>query len=526
MARFSADGQDYTRALALGTQANLTVCCWFKISVDRNDYSTLFSIDNGTGDNWLVQAGADGTTVATVFDATTQQGIGSVTTGVWYWLMLTTVGTTGNIYYRTDGQPGLTTVAVSGATASVNAATLRLGESPWGAEWLNGCLNAVKVWNRGGFTLAEAFVESCQYAPASTQNLVAYYPLQRPEVLDCSGRGQTLAGSGATYEDGPPIPWRLTTQKPFLVSPPTGGTTYPVSVSGGVTPAGGVTRQANHLTSGSVTPAAVAAKQTQRTLTGSATPTGLVVKHLARVLTGSVTQAGTLATIRTRLLTLAGSITPAAALVRQTSKLAAGSSSPAGAISKQTGKHPSGTISGSGVVTSIRTRLLAVAGAITPSGLLVRQPGKAAGGAASPSGSVTRTLARQLTGTATPAGVLSTARTRLLALAGAIAPSGGVVKRVGSLRAGAVTPAGALRRVTRRGFAGGIDPAGVVLKLVGRILAGDISPSGSVAVDTNIAPTVTPPERVLTVPAEFRTLEVPAESRVLAVPAESRTLEA
>lgn len=225
--RYSADGQDHNRAIALGTQASLSFCCWFKQSVDRNDYSSLFFLDNGTGDNWGMQTGADGSTMATVFDASTQEGMGAITTGVWYWVMLATSGTTGFLYYKTIGSP-LTVVSVTSVTASVNAATLRIGESPWGAEWWNGCIAAPKLW-LGQLGRSEAECESQQYAPTRTANLAGAWHQLRPDPLDYSGNGRSLAGgAGATYEDGPPIPLRRIVIRPHLLVTSGSGST-PVS---------------------------------------------------------------------------------------------------------------------------------------------------------------------------------------------------------------------------------------------------------------------------------------------------------
>jgi hypothetical protein len=219
-----ADGEDYTRALALGTQTALTVCGWFYLSVDRNTWSTIFSIDNGTSDNWLMQTSDDGVTMSTVFDASTQQGIGAMTVGTWYFICLATSGTTGNLYYRTASNPTLTTVAVTSVTANVNAATLRLGESPWGGEWWNGRIAAVQVYTVQ-LSAAEAHQESMQYAPRRLTNLVAWYPLVKPETADYSGNARTLSGgAGATTEDGPPIPWVATSPRLVLPAPTAGGT--------------------------------------------------------------------------------------------------------------------------------------------------------------------------------------------------------------------------------------------------------------------------------------------------------------
>jgi hypothetical protein len=42
--RFSADGQDYTRTLSLGSLSQLSVAMWIKITTDRNDFSTFWSL--------------------------------------------------------------------------------------------------------------------------------------------------------------------------------------------------------------------------------------------------------------------------------------------------------------------------------------------------------------------------------------------------------------------------------------------------------------------------------------------------
>lgn len=508
MARFSADGQDYTYSLALGTQANLTVCGWFKISTDRNDYSTIFSIDNGTSDNWLMQAGADGTTMSTVFDATTQQGIGSMTVGTWYFICLATAGTTGNIYYRTASSPTVTTVAVTSVTASVNAATLRIGESPWGAEWWNGCVNAVKVYT-AQLTAAEAQQESMQYAPARTANLVAFYPLVKAEATDYSGNARTLTGSGATTEDGPPVPWRSGRPRLVLPTAAAGGTTFPVSVAGAVTPSAALARQPQHTVAGSLSPAGVALKQTQRLLTGATTPAGVVARRLSRTFAAAVAPAAALATIRTRILAVAGSVVPAGAMVKQATKLPAGAVALSGAVVKRGTKTLAGTVVPSGAIASIRTRLLALTGALTPAGQVAKQTRKPFAGGANPTGGLTRSIARSLAGAIAPTGAVAATRTRMLALAGAVVPVGVLVKR------------------TARVVAGGVNPAGLALKLLGRILAGGVSPTGSaVLAGGDLEPIVTPPERTVVVAAENRTVTVAAESRVVSVPAESRTMEA
>lgn len=271
--RFDADGEDYTRALALGTQTALTVSCWFKVSVDRNTWSTVFSIDNGTDDNWCLQSGADGTTIATVFDASTQEGMGSVTVGTWYYVCLATSGTTGTLYYKAATASTLTAQAVTSVTASVNAATLRIGESPWGGEWLNGCVADMKFWTTQ-LSAAEADLESRQYLPRRLTNLQAFYSLVKPETTDYSGNARTLSGgTGTATEDGPPIPWIGTSPRVVL----------PVAASGQVVLDGQGTAAAS--ASGSI--------EVARTLSGTASAASSATGNLsvARPLTATAAAA-------------------------------------------------------------------------------------------------------------------------------------------------------------------------------------------------------------------------------------------
>jgi hypothetical protein len=204
--RISASGQDFSRALALGSLTALTAAFWWKVSVDRNTYSSAFFVDNGQADNWGVQTGVDGTTANIIQDGTSTASV-AMTVGTWYFGCLALSGSTGTFYYKAAGSAALSTTAITGVTAT-NAATLRLGESPWGAEWLNGCLAAFKLWN-AQLTADEVLQESTQYVPNRFSSLVSWHPLVKTELIDYSGNARTLSGgTGTATEDGPPIAWR------------------------------------------------------------------------------------------------------------------------------------------------------------------------------------------------------------------------------------------------------------------------------------------------------------------------------
>jgi hypothetical protein len=237
--RFSADGQDYTRSLALGAQTAHTVCGWFKISTDRNDYSTLWSLDNGTGDMELIQTDSDGTTLGAYLDYDAGN-IVAMTAGVWYFVAVVaaTTGNTRTAYYKVEGANALTSVSL-GTGSSTNVATLRIGESPFGAEYLNGCAAAVKMWSGQSLTQAELELESNQYQPVRTANLTFYYPFVNAGTTDYSGNAQTLSGgSGTATEAGPSIRWDRRAVPKLFLPPPAGG---PGSITGvAAAPLGGL----------------------------------------------------------------------------------------------------------------------------------------------------------------------------------------------------------------------------------------------------------------------------------------------
>lgn len=225
--RLSATGQDFTRALALGSLTAITASFWWKVSVDRNTYSSAFFVDNGQPDNWGVQTGVDGTTANVIMDGTSTASV-AMTVGTWYFGCLALSGSTGTFYYKAAGATSLSTTAITGVTAT-NAATLRLGESPWGAEWLNGCLASFKLWS-AQLTQAEIELEAAQYVPNRFTSLVSWHPLLKTETVDYSGNARTLSGgTGSTTEDGPPVPWKLAS--PRVTTPAASG------ISGTASPA-------------------------------------------------------------------------------------------------------------------------------------------------------------------------------------------------------------------------------------------------------------------------------------------------
>lgn len=220
--RFAADGRDFTRAIT-GPLTAISVACWAKISVDRDNYSTIWSIDSGsTSDVLCLQTDSTGTNLVVQFGG--EQTLRTLTVGVWYFLGLIADNTNVTLISRAPSDTSFTvnTVAASNA-ATVAATTLRIGESPWGSEWLNGCVTGLRWW-AATLTQNEMAAECFQHLPRRTNGLRGWYPLlTHTQTTDFSGAGLTLSGgAGASTEDGPPVSWR--TGRHRIVLPSSGVT--------------------------------------------------------------------------------------------------------------------------------------------------------------------------------------------------------------------------------------------------------------------------------------------------------------
>jgi hypothetical protein len=205
--RFAADGQEYTRTMSLGAQTAFSVSCWIKLTVDRNNYTTAWCTAASTTDFGYLQSDTDGTTFGYWDNGpdVSHHGARAMTVGTWYWWGVAVSGSSGIICSRAASDAA-STVSTWTGSSSVTQTTLWLGESVFGTEVLNGCMTAFKWWG-AQLTQDEMEKEAFQIMPARTQNLRCWYPFDRASTVDYSGNGATLTGSGATTEQGPPIPW-------------------------------------------------------------------------------------------------------------------------------------------------------------------------------------------------------------------------------------------------------------------------------------------------------------------------------
>src|SRR5690606_41227458 len=81
--RFDAENDTYIRPVGWGEQPAFSVSCWVYLSTDRDDYSTVWSLDNGTGNNIVIQTNSDGTTLGIVSNGSWSSVSLNMTAGQW-----------------------------------------------------------------------------------------------------------------------------------------------------------------------------------------------------------------------------------------------------------------------------------------------------------------------------------------------------------------------------------------------------------------------------------------------------------
>lgn len=203
--RFTSANSTYRVNLNRPT-GNLTVATWFKVSVDRNTYSTIFSVDGGgPTDGFVVaQTDNDGTTLQ-VFPVDSGAINIPLTIGTWYFLGVTVSGTTATVRVRAQGGATFSSGSVP-LIGAVEQTRLLIGTSSFDetGEWLNGCISNFRIWSGVALSIAELEAEYQYASPLRTDGLTAFYRFDTASTVDNSGHGYTLTGgSGASTEAGP-----------------------------------------------------------------------------------------------------------------------------------------------------------------------------------------------------------------------------------------------------------------------------------------------------------------------------------
>jgi hypothetical protein len=201
--RFSG-AQSLKRTASLPDDELFTICGWARLSVDRNDYSCLVSLDDASSNWYLIETDVDGTTLTLVNPVGSPQTIATLTVGTdFFWaLSASGLGLDNAAYYRAAGSNALSTVATGVNRSAFTPTALFIGNDGFGEAW-NGLVWDVKCWNRL-LTPQELLRQSYSFKPLDRTAINFWYPLQRHDVVnDYSGNGRDPTVTGTLTSESP-----------------------------------------------------------------------------------------------------------------------------------------------------------------------------------------------------------------------------------------------------------------------------------------------------------------------------------
>lgn len=455
------------------------VSLWFYMDVDRNAAGVLFAMLNATGTVFQgLYLRATGTTLAIDVNGGIVGG-SELATGQWYHLFYQRVGNDHTAYINgvlditNTGNPALTTAFVVLGSNSVS--------------FIDGRIGVVKMWSGIGaaFTAAEIVAEIRTIRPVRTANIHAWHPtFASAGTQDYSGTGHTLTVNGsAAAIDNPPVSWGAgPLLLPYAAS---GGTTYPLVISGSITPTGTLVKTPRKLLAGGVTPSGALINRSTKVLSGAVSSiVGALVRSPKKLLSGEITPSGALTANRLAVLTITGAVSSiVGVLVKTPRKLLAGGMTPSGSLINQPRKILIGSVTPSGALATVKVAILTLSGSVSSSGTLVKRAYKSltgtmssisgvlvnrpnklfSGSISSISGTLMKTPRKLLGGGITPAGTLSNSRLAILTLSGVVSSVGGFQKTIVKRLSGTVESTGSLVKIPRKIFNG-------VVSLVGQLV--------------------------------------------------------
>jgi len=191
--------------------------CWFKISVDRGNWSAIFYRGVTSGDGELPMFGISPSRNLHLYNGVDTSG-SVLAVGTWYHVCVVRNSSTDWKFYLNGVQDG----SVTSETA-VTIGRMNIGcDGPYYTSFgINGVVDSVKLYSTN-LSVAEIQNEIWSKTPRRTLNLVSWLPCVDATLannyLDQSGNGAnwTLAAGTPTIEDGSPTIWRRGPSRIFI----------------------------------------------------------------------------------------------------------------------------------------------------------------------------------------------------------------------------------------------------------------------------------------------------------------------
>ena len=301
----NSDASAFKRTANLPSATAYSMWGWFMLTTDRNTFSGLLGITDGTNYHQLC-TDSDGTTL-NLFRGNpgAQTSLQALSTNTWYFCALTCSGTAAGTlvgYIRSLSQNTLTSVSAAGI--SFTPSSMEWGRDGFTGEYMSGRIHACGAAN-AALSADELLELSYYHEPQldGIRSLNVFYPTiesaNTTAVNDRSGNGRNATATVGALADSPPLLWRA--PSPQIVLPGaaasgaiTGAVSFAFTPTGAMTGTGALTST----TSLAFTP------------TGALTGTGA----LASTVSAAFTPAGALAGIGALSSAVALSFAPTGAM--------------------------------------------------------------------------------------------------------------------------------------------------------------------------------------------------------------------
>lgn len=199
--RFDALGDSLSRTTGLPGITAYTMCGWFKISIDRNAFSTFLAFGAATGNlHHTIGTGADGITLQIWGGSATTVG-SALTVGQWYHLAMA-CDSVNSVRGYLDGILNID----NNPANTVTAVKLWVGNNSE-TEWLDGCAENVMVFNRV-LTSDEILMQSRSIRPVNFASLNSWSKMRHgQEYNDIAGSGNYWTVGGTLHTEPGKIVW-------------------------------------------------------------------------------------------------------------------------------------------------------------------------------------------------------------------------------------------------------------------------------------------------------------------------------
>lgn len=303
--RFDADTDYLTVSANLPTITSWTVIVRFKISVDLNDYGTIFKIGEALGGadtSYEIDIGSDGTSLS-AYNGVTETSGSSLILGTYYDIAATCAGTgAGQFLVYLNAEVDITLAG----NANIVMQELTVGRYHTTTAQLpvNGCVEDIMVYNRP-FSQKEIKAQTRQRKPIEVAGLLHWLPCSDIGAVGVNYGGinnvWTVAGT-LTQEQGSYVPWMMSDRRKAYYFTPAGVLT-PLSLDSSVTPVSSLIKVGRKSIGSVVVPISTLNKRMNKGLSSAVVPITTVLRRTNKALASSITPTTTVVTRANKALT-------------------------------------------------------------------------------------------------------------------------------------------------------------------------------------------------------------------------------